>query len=207
MATRSKEGRYHHGDLRAALVATAVEIIDEKGLRAFSMAEASRRLGVAVSAPYAHFNDRDDLLAAVAVRAWEVFCAQVVGGTGMGGDDPTDPAARLAALAGGYVRFAGGNRPLFEVVSSARVDKQRHPEVEAAERPFIDLVSELARAVTEQDETAAGALVSALEALAHGYAVLLLDGDFGSGPTAVDGAGRRAEAATRALIAGRLLLD
>jgi len=41
----------HQGDLRAALVDSAVELIGERGLRGFSMAEASRRLGVAVSAP------------------------------------------------------------------------------------------------------------------------------------------------------------
>ena len=67
MPARGKDGRYHHGDLRAALIETAVDVIGERGVRGFSMAEASRPLGVAVSAPYAHFADRDDLLAAVAI--------------------------------------------------------------------------------------------------------------------------------------------
>ena len=40
-------GRYHHGDLREALIQTAVELLGERGAHAFSMAEASRRLGVA----------------------------------------------------------------------------------------------------------------------------------------------------------------
>ena len=62
-------GRYHHGGLPDALVETAIALIGERGTAAFSMAEASRRLGVAVSAPYRHFADRDALLAAVAVRA------------------------------------------------------------------------------------------------------------------------------------------
>ena len=73
MPRSGKGGRYHHGDLRAALIDTAVELIGERGVREFSLAEASRRLGVAVSAPYAHFADREDLLAAVAVRAFEIF--------------------------------------------------------------------------------------------------------------------------------------
>ena len=72
MPKRGKGDRYHHGDLRTALVDTAIELIDERGVRQFSLAEASRRLGVAVSAPYAHFGSRDDLLAAVAVRGYEV---------------------------------------------------------------------------------------------------------------------------------------
>ena len=69
---QARRERYHHGDLRAALIGTAVELLGERGLEAFSMAEASRRLGVAVSAPYRHFADRDALLAAVAVRAADV---------------------------------------------------------------------------------------------------------------------------------------
>jgi hypothetical protein len=64
MPTAGQGGRYHHGDLRAALIDTAVDLIGERGVRHFSLAEASRRLGVAVSAPCAHFSDRDDLLAA-----------------------------------------------------------------------------------------------------------------------------------------------
>ena len=68
MLRADKGGRYHHGDLRAALVDTAIELIGEHGVQGFSLAEASRRLGVAASAPYAHFADRADLLATVAVQ-------------------------------------------------------------------------------------------------------------------------------------------
>ena len=57
----AKEGRYHHGDLRSALVDAAIDVIAERGVRDFSMAEASRRLGVTTAAPYRHFADRDEL--------------------------------------------------------------------------------------------------------------------------------------------------
>jgi AcrR family transcriptional regulator len=62
-------GRYHHGDLRPALVDAAIDVISERGVRGFSLAEASRRLSVTTAAPYRHFADRDELLATVAVRA------------------------------------------------------------------------------------------------------------------------------------------
>lgn len=78
MSRAGKGARFFHGDLGAALVDTAIEIIGERGVRGFSLAEASRRLGVAVSAPYAHFASRDDLLAAVAVHAYELFYAGLV---------------------------------------------------------------------------------------------------------------------------------
>ena len=69
----ARRRRYHHGDLRQALIETAIEMLGERGAEAFSMAEASRRLGVAASAPYRHFADRDALLAAVALRAADLL--------------------------------------------------------------------------------------------------------------------------------------
>src|SRR5262249_41231933 len=64
---------YHHGDLKAALIDGAVDLIVERGVRRFSLAELSRRLGVTVAAPYRHFASRDELLVAVAVRALQAF--------------------------------------------------------------------------------------------------------------------------------------
>src|SRR6202020_3666570 len=96
MPRAGKGGRYHHGDLRASLIDTAVELIGERGVRNFSLAEASRRLGVAVSAPYAHFSDRDDLLAAVAVRGYQLLAAELAPDP----DSDLPPAALLAARTG-----------------------------------------------------------------------------------------------------------
>jgi len=134
MARPGRGGRYHHGDLRAALIDTAVEIIGERGVRGFTLAEASRRLGVASSAPYAHFADRDDFLAAVAVHGYEIFNTRFLPEM----DQFPDPAERLAAGVRAYVRFAGTHRSLFEVIFVAGLDKAGHPEVKAAEKPFQD---------------------------------------------------------------------
>jgi AcrR family transcriptional regulator len=134
MARPGRGGRYHHGDLRAALIDIAVEIIGERGVRGFSLAEASRRLGVASSAPYAHFAGRDDFLAAVAVHGYEIFNTRFLPEM----DQFPDPAERLAAGVRAYVRFAGTHRSLFEVIFVAGLDKAGHPEVKAAEKPFQD---------------------------------------------------------------------
>lgn len=203
MSGPGKRGRYHHGDLAAALVDAAIEVIGERGVRDFSMAEASRRLGVAVSAPYAHFADRNDLLAAVAVRAYQQFYAAVVPAAEAG----LAPADRLAAMARGYVRFAAANRPLFEVLYEAGLDKTRHPEIEAAEQPIDDSFMTCVNAISGGPGPAAGELALALEATAHGHAALLLDG--GQQPTAkdVERTAERAARATRALIESRRLLS
>jgi AcrR family transcriptional regulator len=201
MARAGKGGRYHHGDLRAALIGAAVELIGERGVRNFSLAEASRRLGVAVSAPYAHFADRDELLAAVAVHAYEVFVADYLPTAGQF----PDPAARLAALASGYVRFAGVRRPLFEVLFASGLDKCRYPEVKAAEKPLSDAFEECVEALAGGG-TAADSLASAVEAAAHGHAMLLLDGEYSEHPDPVEFAAQRAARVTRALVQSRELL-
>ena len=63
----SKRGRgrrgYHHGNLREALVAAALDLIADKGPAGFTFAEAARAAGVSPAAPYRHFRDRDALMA------------------------------------------------------------------------------------------------------------------------------------------------
>ena len=198
-----KRGRYHHGDLAAALVDAAIEVIGERGVRAFSMAEASRRLGVAVSAPYAHFADRDDLLAAVAVRAYQEFYAAVVPRAEAG----LAPADRLAAMAQGYVRFAATQRPLFEVLYQAGLDKAGHPEIEAAAQPIDDAFMTCVNAISGGPGPAAEELAWALEATAHGYAMLLLDSGQQRSAAEVERTAEQAGRAARALIESRSLLS
>jgi len=193
---------YHHGDLRAALVDTAIELIGERGVRNFSLAEASGQQGVAVSAPYAHFADRDALLAAVTVQAFETFAAELLPRM----DAHQDPAQRLAAMARGYIRFAASHRALFEVVYQVGLDKARFPEIAAAEQPINDAFAACVTALSAGHPAEADDLATAVEATAKGHAMFLLDGDFGSGPAAVDEAADRAASATLALIQGRQAL-
>ena len=217
--TAVRRPRYHHGDLRAALVDTAVEVISERGIRGFSLAEASRRLGVAVSAPYAHFADREELLVAVAVHAHELFYAAIAPEIGRF----QAPADRLTAMARGYVRFAAANRPLFEMLYEAGLDKARHPELEQAERPLTDAFMTCVRALSAPGEAPPGPrgaapedpggdaladdLASALEATALGHVMLFLDGGPSQDTDAVERAADRAAQATTALIASRHLLS
>ena len=225
--TAVRRPRYHHGDLRAALVDTAIEVISERGIRGFSLAEASRRLGVAVSAPYAHFADREELLVAVAVHAHELFYAAIAPEIGRF----QAPADRLTAMARGYVRFAAANRPLFEMLYEAGLDKARHPELEQAERPLTDAFMTCVRALSAPAEAPPGPrgaapedpggdalaapggaaladdLASALEATALGHVMLFLDGGPSQDTDAVERAADRAAQATTALIASRHLLS
>jgi AcrR family transcriptional regulator len=185
---------YHHGDLPSALVDATLELIGERGVQGFSVAEAARRTGVSISAPYRHFSDRDDLLAAVAVRAYR----ELLGRFERAIAGAAKPADQLAALSAAYVRFAAECRPMFEVVFGAGLDKAAYPELEEAAHAVIDAIYAVARKLV-RDDRQAGALVQAIGGLAQGHATLVLDLDAGSAADAAESAG----AATRALVRGR----
>jgi AcrR family transcriptional regulator len=198
-----RERPYHHGDLRSALIDGAVTLIAERGERRFSLAELSRSLGVSAAAPYRHFADRDELLAAVALRALQAFAEALTARSSR--SDP--PEERLAAMAAAYVRFAAGQPALFGLVFGLGLEgKQRYPELrlayEAVEAGLETGVAEL----STDDPAAAGALAEAIEATAHGYAALLMDGAETPAPADVDRAASQAAKATRALIQGRTAL-
>ena len=61
---------YHHGHLREALLEAAVRLIAEVGPTAFTLREVARRAGVSHNAPYRHFRNREDLIAAVAAQGF-----------------------------------------------------------------------------------------------------------------------------------------
>ena len=77
------EKNYHHGDLRNALIETGIELINEKGIRRFSLRGVAAKCGVSHTAPYAHFKDMDELLRAmsehVATRFVQMLQAAIEG--------------------------------------------------------------------------------------------------------------------------------
>src|SRR5471032_759222 len=62
---------YHHGDLRASLLAAAAAWLDERGAESLTLRELARAAGVSHAAPYHHFAGRDELLAGVAEHAFD----------------------------------------------------------------------------------------------------------------------------------------
>jgi AcrR family transcriptional regulator len=84
---------YHHGDLRAALLRAAGELLEKHGIESLSLREAARRAGVSHNAPYRHFPDRESLLAALAAEGFELLERELA----------ARPAAELGLA---YVEFA-----------------------------------------------------------------------------------------------------
>jgi len=124
---------------------------------------------------------------------------------GSAADGAENPEQRLAGIAGAYVRFAAQQRPLFETIFNSGLDKSRYPGLQRAWEP-VDALLSVVLEVCQGDADEAEALVGAVEATAHGHAMLLIDGEYGAGDEAIDVVAAKATASSRALIAGRKAL-
>ena len=73
-----RKADYHHGHLRRALIETAVKTIAQRGVDALSLRELAAQAGVSPGAPYHHFPNRSELLAAIAEEGFTRLEAQLV---------------------------------------------------------------------------------------------------------------------------------
>jgi len=194
-----RRDRYHHGDLRTALVDTGFELLAESGLAEFSVARVARRLGVSTAAPYRHFPDRDHLLAAVATRAATELAAEVERAVEGAGSDPVD---RFAATGGAYLRFAATRGAGFTVIFAKDLRDLRDEALSTAGRHLMDRLLDLAREAVGGDTERALWLLEQHVALAHGYVALLADGFFARPHHTVDHLAAQAERAARTLVRG-----
>jgi AcrR family transcriptional regulator len=170
--------RYHHGNLKEALINAALELIGKKGPAGFTFAEAARWAGVSPAAPYRHFRDRDELLASVALQGFERFAAML---TTAWNDGKPNPSAAFDNLGKAYLAFARTEPAYYSAMFEAGIPLDTESELKAAgERAFSVL-----RAATETliatmpAKSRPPALMMALHiwALSHGVASLFGRGD------------------------------
>lgn len=181
---------YHHGDLRAALIAATEALLVERGPDGFSLREVARRAGVSPAAPAHHFGDAAGLLTAVATLGFEGLTAALREGVAQGGDDA------LAALRGqglGYVRYALQHPGRFRLMFR---DGVLHPDPalkQHADAAFDELALGVRRVAgvktAAQMSPAHWNAVLTLWSLVHGYAHLAIAGRLAAfAPTGGDSA-------------------
>lgn len=192
-ASRSRDS-YHHGDLRNALELAAADLVTERGVHGFTLAETSRRAGVSAAAPFKHFANKEALLASLALRGYHEQASRF--GDAVARTD--DPVEQLAEFAAAYVRFAREERALFEVTFAGGLDKTLHPELEEAGQRVLEALDAPAKAL-RADPHDALELVKAVAAVAHGYAAFLDHGVFGDPATASENVETSVKAAARTL--------
>ena len=157
---------YHHGDLRTAILRSAAKILEKEGVVKLSLREAARRAGVSHNAPYRHFQDRESLLAGIAVDGFALLGKALKSSAGK-------------AMGAAYVRFALAHPQRFRLMFGGSLPIGKHPLLrEAAERAFQPVVDSFRPHASEQQAQVAAA---AAWSLVHGMSHLLLDGHFSQG--------------------------
>lgn len=167
---------YHHGNLRRALLDATLELAAERSPAGVSLREAARQAGVSQAAPYRHFRDKEEMLAAASEEGFrltlEAIRAARLGALG--------PREQIIAWTELYVRFAIEHPAHFRLMyGQGSPPKSSTTGLQAAAREtfqsFFAAVQLLA-APWRLERAKQHALALEIWSFAHGLANLALDG-------------------------------
>jgi AcrR family transcriptional regulator len=166
----AKKENYHHGDLRSALVALALERVRKGGTESFSLREAARDAGVTSGAAYKHFADKDELLSAVAAEALVLLAHRSQKAT-----SNLKGKERLHASAMAYIDFAAAEPRLFRLAFS-RFGSDGKTEKDGVPSAFTQLRVAVAELQTDPGKPVDPDALALAWAVVHGIASLISDG-------------------------------
>lgn len=181
--SRSDERPYHHGGLRRAIVQAALEILSETQSLEFSLRELARRAGVSHNAPYKHFADKRELLAAISGAGFELLANRMASAmTGSG-----NAREHLFAMLRAYIAHGVENPALYSLMFGGYLSgpDHRRPAIEQVEGDKtkallagVIIAGGLGRAIpnTPRNERKIAGAILACWSLAHGLTLLLADG-------------------------------
>lgn len=106
---------YHHGDLRRALMDSALDMLEESKSWQFTLREVARRAGVSHAAPYRHFPDRAALLSELAKVGFEMLGVQLTAAL----SDNLSVRDQFISAAKAYINFGNANPALYHLMFSS----------------------------------------------------------------------------------------
>lgn len=139
--------KYHHGDLKNALIQAGIEILSRDGVAGLSLRKVALRAKVSHSAPYAHFSDKQSLIAAISTEGFNQLYAELSAAIG---ERASSPEKKLFSAIKAYVTFALTRTDTFKIMFSGVIEKEKeYPAfVEVSQRTFrlvVDVVRECQR--------------------------------------------------------------
>ena len=171
------EKQYHHGDLKNALISAGIEILAKEGVQGLSLRKLASHAGVSHAAPYAHFSNKQALIAAISAAGHTNLYDKV---TGIIRRYPDDPLRQLVEVAWAYVKFGFDEPAHFRLVFSGALENESgYPELATiAKRNFQAIREIVARcqaagilAQGDPDLAAVG-----VWGLVHGFILLIQEG-------------------------------
>ncbi|MEX3925065.1 TetR/AcrR family transcriptional regulator [Paraburkholderia sp. BR10936] len=166
---------YHHGDLRRAIVETALNMLQEQKGWQFTLREVARRAGVSHAAPYRHFPDKTALLHELALIGFDRLREELLAALSPALDAP----AHLLALAHAHLGFGARNAELYRLMFNTDAgepsDIHLDPRTQAPFQLVIDVLERGQREGTIRPRSALGQ-ATACWAHLHGLTMLAIDG-------------------------------
>jgi AcrR family transcriptional regulator len=167
---------YHHGDLKAAILKRAAEVIEAQGIEALTLRGIARDLSVSHGAPNRHFKTKSDLLAALATDGWE----QITRATLRAAEhvQPQTPRHRLNAMGRGFLSWALTNKSAFIAVTHPDVERHADAALKQAIQAFQVTIREAvmaAQQVGRNADTNLAALTLFTNSVPFGAAMLILN--------------------------------
>jgi AcrR family transcriptional regulator len=171
------EKKYHHGDLKNALIESGAEILSKEGVSGLSLRKVASRAGVSHAAPYAHFKDKRELIAAISTEGYRRLYEKL---TAVVEKYRDDPLRQFVEVAWAFIEFARNDPDYFKVTFSSVAEKEKDfPAFVEMTRKNFQLLVELVEACQaagvlkpgEADEMAVS-----IWSLVHGLASLLIEG-------------------------------
>jgi AcrR family transcriptional regulator len=166
---------YHHGSLREALIESALALIAEVGPQAFTLREVARRAKVSHNAPYRHFRDKDELLAALAAEGFERLTEYMIRRAAQG----AGAVDRFRLSGRGYVEFALDWPRHFQIMFDLPECAAKYPEYNAAGKESFETLLGFVVAAQADSELLAGdphRLALLAWSVVHGVAKLTISG-------------------------------
>lgn len=172
----TKGAKYRHGNLREALVAMAIESMNERSDASFTLREAAQRIGVSHSAAYRHFPSKGALLAELAKRGFALLVHEMTNALEQG----KTPPEMVRRLARAYLRTALEHPALFRCMFGPNdFGPEEALAVEKACVPAYELLAEAAKRISSGHEPTEERIENiglALWSAVHGVTCLALDG-------------------------------
>jgi AcrR family transcriptional regulator len=172
----SGKGEYHHGDLKNALIEAGIAVLAQDGVSGLSLRKVASRAGVSHAAPYAHFADKQALIAAISTEGYRKLYAQL---RDAAEHDQDDPARQLVGVCWAYVAFALTDTAHFRITLSGALEKEKdYPAfVEVSKRcfAFVVTVVETSQAASILPQGPADLVAVSLWGMLHGLVSLVLE--------------------------------
>jgi len=171
--------KYHHGDLKNALIKAGVEILAKEGVHGLSLRKVAQKAGVSHTAPYSHFSDKQALIAAISTEGFRIIYEKL--------DSAilryqSYPLQQLVEGAWAYIQFALSDPAHFKVTLSSVLEREKdYPAFVEMSQKSYGLVIRIVETCQAAGLLRPGSVdVEAVSvwSIVHGFVSLLLEGQF-----------------------------